>query len=34
MAIETTEQIVREAPELEAIKLNLLGEAAKLAYRP
>ena len=34
MAIETTEQIVREAPELEAIKMNLLSEAAKLAYRP
>lgn len=34
MAIETTEQVVREAPELEAIKLNLLSEAAKLAYRP
>jgi hypothetical protein len=32
MATET--QIVREAPELEAIKLNLLSEAAKLAYRP
>ena len=32
MAIET--QIVREAEELEAIKLQLLGEAAKLAYRP
>jgi hypothetical protein len=31
---EITEQIVREAPELEAIKLNLLSEAAKLAYRP
>lgn len=34
MAIETTEQIIREAPELEAIKMNLLSEAAKLAYRP
>ena len=34
MAIETTEQIVRESPELEAIKMNLLSEAAKLAYRP
>lgn len=34
MAIETTQQVVREAPELEAIKLNLLNEAAKLAYRP
>jgi hypothetical protein len=34
MAIETTQQVVREAPELEAIKLNLLSEAAKLAYRP
>ena len=31
---EITEQIVREAPELEAIKMNLLSEAAKLAYRP
>ena len=31
---EITEQIVREAPELEDIKLNLLAEAAKLAYRP
>jgi hypothetical protein len=29
MAVETTQQIVREAPELEAIKLNLLSEAAK-----
>ena len=34
MAVETQTQIVREAPELEAIKLNLLSEAAKLAYRP
>jgi hypothetical protein len=34
MAVETTEQIVREDPRLEAIKLNLLSEAAKLAYRP
>jgi phage baseplate assembly protein W len=36
MAVTTTEetQIVREAPELEAIKMNLLSEAAKLAYRP
>lgn len=31
---EVTEQIVREAPELEAIKMNLLKEAAKLAYDP
>lgn len=31
---QVTEQIVREAPELEDIKLNLLAEAAKLAYRP
>ena len=31
---EITEQIIREAPELEDIKLNLLAEAAKLAYRP
>jgi phage baseplate assembly protein W len=34
MAVTTETQIVREAPELEAIKLNLLSEAAKLAYRP
>jgi hypothetical protein len=34
MAVETTTQIVREAPELEAIKRNLLKEAARLAYRP
>jgi hypothetical protein len=34
MSVEITEQIVREAPELEAIKMNLLSEAAKLAYRP
>lgn len=34
MAVETTTQIVREAPELEAIKLNLLKESARLAYRP
>jgi hypothetical protein len=32
MAVETTEQIVREAPELEALKLQLLGMAADLAY--
>jgi hypothetical protein len=31
MAVETTEQIVREAPEIEAIKLELLGEASRLA---
>ena len=36
MAVTTTEetQIIREAPELEAIKMNLLSEAARLAYRP
>ena len=34
MAVETTTQIVREDERLEAIKLNLLAEAAKLAYRP
>jgi hypothetical protein len=34
MAVTTETQIVREAPELEAIKMNLLSEAAKLAYRP
>jgi hypothetical protein len=31
MAIETTEQIVREAPEIEAIKLELLKQASGLA---
>ena len=31
---EISTQFVREDPRLEAIKLNLLGEAAKLAYRP
>jgi hypothetical protein len=30
----TETQFVREDPRLEAIKLELLGEAAKLAYRP
>jgi hypothetical protein len=34
MSVTTETQIVREAPELEAIKMNLLSEAAKLAYRP
>lgn len=34
MAVEISEQIVREAPELEAIKMNLLSQAAKLAYQP
>jgi hypothetical protein len=34
MAEEVTTQLVREDPRLEAIKLNLLSEAAKLAYRP
>lgn len=31
---EISTQFVREDPRLEAIKLQLLGEAAKLAYRP
>lgn len=31
MAVETTEQIVREAPEIEAYKLGLLADAKKLA---
>jgi phage baseplate assembly protein W len=34
MSVTTETQIVREAPELEAIKMNLLSEAARLAYRP
>jgi hypothetical protein len=34
MAVETSTQIVREDPRLEEIKLQLLGEAARLAYRP
>jgi len=34
MAEEITTQFIREDPRLEAIKLQLLGEAAKLAYRP
>jgi len=34
MAVETTEQIVREAPEIEAYKLALLQEAQKLAKQP
>jgi hypothetical protein len=34
MAEEVTTQFVREDPRLEAIKLNLLSEAAKLAYQP
>lgn len=32
MATETTQQIVREAPEIEAYKLKLLQEAQKLAF--
>lgn len=32
MATETTQQIVREAPEIEAYKLQLLDEARKLAF--
>ena len=32
MATETTQQIVREAPEVEAYKLKLLEEAQKLAF--
>ena len=34
MATETTEQIVREAPEIEAIKLGLLESAKQLADKP
>lgn len=34
MAVETTEQIVREAPEIEAIKLGLLESAKQLADKP
>ena len=34
MAVETSTQIIREDPRLEEIKLQLLGEAARLAYRP
>ena len=31
MAVETTQQIVREAPEVEAYKLGLLESAKELA---
>lgn len=34
MAVETTEQIVREAPEIEAIKVGLLESAKQLADKP
>ena len=32
MATETTQQIVREAPEIEAYKLDLLRQAKGLAF--
>ena len=34
MATETSVQIVREAPEIEAYKLGLLEQAKKLAEQP